>query len=79
MTTRRNFFMAASALAVTFASVGQTPAQAAEEPPNQADFLFVQTAKGMTFDDKPGDYSACDAICVQPVGDEEASLKGLAL
>jgi hypothetical protein len=54
MTTRRNFFMAAPTLAATLASVASTPAQAAEEPAKQADFLFVQTAKGMTFDKASG-------------------------
>ena len=46
MTTRRNFFIAAPALAASFTAA----AQAAEEPAAKADFLFVQTAKGMTFD-----------------------------
>ena len=50
MTTRRTFFVAAPAIAVSLASV----AHAAEEPPKEADFLFVQTAKGMTFDKSTG-------------------------
>ena len=54
MTTRRTFFMAAPALAGSLASVTSTLARAAEEPPKQADFLFVQTAKGMTFDKSTG-------------------------
>jgi hypothetical protein len=46
MTTRRNFFAAALAAScpITFKSVF------AEEAPKQADFLLVQSSKGMTFD-----------------------------
>jgi len=48
MTTRRGFVVAASALtASSFAGFGSALAQ---EAPKQADFLFVQSAKGMTFD-----------------------------
>jgi hypothetical protein len=50
MTTRRTLFVAAPALAASFASVKSALAQAAQEPAKQADFLFVQTSKGMTFD-----------------------------
>ena len=50
MTTRRTLFVAAPALAASLASVKSALAQAAQEPAKQADFLFVQTAKGMTFD-----------------------------
>lgn len=46
MTTRRTFILAASALAGA-ASMASTAARAAEE---SADFLFVQTADGMTYD-----------------------------
>jgi hypothetical protein len=53
MTTRRNFFMAASAVGASLISV----AHAAEEPSKQADFLFVQTAKGMTFDKSTGELT----------------------
>ena len=46
MTTRRSF-VAAKLAASTVASFRSAVAQ---EPPNQADFLFVQSSKGMTFD-----------------------------
>lgn len=54
MTTRRKLFAAIPALAATLASVKSALAQGAQEPPKQADFLFVQTAKGMTFDKVTG-------------------------
>jgi len=48
MTTRREFFVASSALAASsFAPFGSARAQDASK---QADFLFVQSAKGVTFD-----------------------------
>jgi hypothetical protein len=50
MTTRRTLFAAAPALVASLASAKSALAQAAQEPAKQADFLFVQTAKGMTFD-----------------------------
>jgi hypothetical protein len=50
MTTRRKFFIAVPALAATVASVTSTLAHGAEEQPDTVDFLFVQTAKSMTFD-----------------------------
>jgi hypothetical protein len=50
MTTRRTLFIAASALLASLAPPESALAQAAQEPAKQADFLFVQTAKGMTFD-----------------------------
>jgi len=50
MTTRRTLFVATPALAASLASVKSALAEAAQEPAKQADFLFVQTAKGMTFD-----------------------------
>jgi hypothetical protein len=50
MTTRRTLFAAAPALVASLASANSALAQAAQEPAKQADFLFVQTAKGMTFD-----------------------------
>jgi hypothetical protein len=50
MTTRRTLFAAAPALVASLASAKSAPAQAAQQPAKQADFLFVQTAKGMTFD-----------------------------
>jgi hypothetical protein len=50
MTTRRTLIAAAPAFAALLASVKSALAQTAQEPAKQADFLFVQTAKGMTFD-----------------------------
>ena len=50
MTTRRTLFAAAPALVASLASAKSALAQAARQPAKQADFLFVQTAKGMTFD-----------------------------
>jgi len=50
MTSRRTFLAAASALTASLASLKSARVEAAEEPPKQADFLFVQSAKGMTFD-----------------------------
>jgi hypothetical protein len=50
MTTRRTLFAAAPALVASLASANSALAQGAQEPAKQADFLFVQTAKGMTFD-----------------------------
>lgn len=49
MTTRRTF-IAASALAASAVPFKTILAQAAEEGPKEADFLFVQSAKAMTFD-----------------------------
>ena len=46
MTTRRALFVAVPAFAGSLASVKSALAQAAQEPAKQADFLFVQTAKG---------------------------------
>src|SRR5678816_2357080 len=48
MITRRAFI--AAALAAPAMPVGSALAQAVKEPGKQADFLFVQTAKSMTFD-----------------------------
>src|SRR5262252_7951468 len=48
MITRRTFI--AAALAVPAMPLGSVMAQAVKEDTKQADFLFVQTAKGMTFD-----------------------------
>jgi hypothetical protein len=50
MTTRRTLLAGAPALVASLASVKSALAQAAQKPAKQADFLFVQTAKGMTFD-----------------------------
>jgi hypothetical protein len=50
MTTRRTLFVAAPAVVASLASVKSALAQGAQEPAKQADFLFVQTAKRMTFD-----------------------------
>jgi hypothetical protein len=49
MTTRREFI--AAALAAPWVPLGSAMAQSAkDEEAKQADFLFVQTARGMTFD-----------------------------
>ena len=48
MITRRAFI--AAALAAPVVPVGSAMAQAVKESAKQADFLFVQTAKGMSFD-----------------------------
>jgi hypothetical protein len=48
MITRRTFI--AVVLAAPAVPLGSVMAQAVKEPAKQADFLFVQTAKGMTFD-----------------------------
>jgi hypothetical protein len=53
MTTRRTLFIAAPAFAATLAAGESARAQNAPDSSKTADFLFVQTAKGMTFD-KPG-------------------------
>src|SRR5438552_5453034 len=50
MTTRRTLFATLPVFAAWLLSVKSALAQAAQEPPKQADFLFVQTAKGMSFD-----------------------------
>ena len=49
MTSRRNFIAAATLLA-SAVPLRAALAQAPKEGAKQADFLFVQTAKGMTFD-----------------------------
>jgi hypothetical protein len=49
MTSRRSFIAAATLLA-SAAPLRAALAQAPKEGAKQADFLFVQTAKGMTFD-----------------------------
>jgi len=54
MTSRRDLFAAVPAFAAWLASVKSALAQAAQEPPKQADFLFVQTAKGIAFDRPTG-------------------------
>ncbi len=48
MITRRTFIAAAFAAPVV--PLGSAMAQAVKEPAKQADFLFVQTAKSMSFD-----------------------------
>jgi hypothetical protein len=48
MITRRSFI--AAALTVPALPLASATAQTAKEPAKQADFLFVQTAKGMRFD-----------------------------
>ncbi len=54
MTTRRGLFVAVPAFAASLLSVKSAFAQGAQEPPKQADFLFVQTAKGVMFDKSTG-------------------------
>ena len=53
MTTRRTFVSSATLLAST-STLQAAWAQKSEEPAKQADFLFVQTAKSMTFDKATG-------------------------
>jgi hypothetical protein len=48
--TKRLTFIAISALAASLIPLKSAFGQAAPEANNQADFLFVQTAKGMSFD-----------------------------
>jgi hypothetical protein len=48
MATRRTFI--AAALAAPLLPLGSALAQSVKEPAKQADFLFVQTAKSMSFD-----------------------------
>jgi hypothetical protein len=48
MVTRRTFI--ATALTAPIVPFNSVMAQAVKEPTKQADFLFVQTAKGMSFD-----------------------------
>ena len=48
MITRRTF-AAATALTASLAPLRSALVQAAEEPPKHADFLFVQTSKGISF------------------------------
>jgi hypothetical protein len=50
MTTRRTLSAAAPAIVASLASANSVLAQGAQKPAKQADFLFVRTAKGMTFD-----------------------------
>jgi len=47
MTTRRSFI---ATTAVAASSLASFKSAFAQEPPKQADFLFVQSSKGMTFD-----------------------------
>ncbi|MGA7932185.1 MAG: hypothetical protein WCA35_01260 [Kovacikia sp.] len=47
---KRRTFIAFSAMAASLAPGMSALAQAGKEPAKKADFLFVQTAKGMTFD-----------------------------
>src|ERR1700730_2340435 len=61
MTTRRALFAAAPALMASLASANSALAQGAQEPAKQADFLFVQTAKGMKFDKSMGNLALAGA------------------
>jgi hypothetical protein len=47
MTTRRSFI---ATTAIAASSLAAFKSAFAQEPPKQADFLFVQSSKGMTFD-----------------------------
>jgi len=49
MPTRRNFIVTAAIAASSLASLKAAVAQPTPEAPKEADFLFVQSAKGMTF------------------------------
>ncbi|MGE0038632.1 MAG: hypothetical protein AB7S93_23695 [Xanthobacteraceae bacterium] len=50
ITSRRRFIAATAAGASALASITDALAQATPEAPKQADFLFVQSAKGLAFD-----------------------------
>jgi hypothetical protein len=50
MTTRRTFIAASAVGAASLTTSRWALAQATHEPAKQADFLFVQTARGMSFD-----------------------------
>jgi len=54
MTTRRSLFRSAPALAASLAWAGSAHAQAAGKSAEMVDFLFVQTAKSMRFDQATG-------------------------
>jgi len=54
MTTRRTLFVAAPAFAATLAAGESARAQNVQSSSKTADFLFVQTAKGMAFDKTGG-------------------------
>jgi hypothetical protein len=54
MTTRRTLFVAAPAFTATLVASELARAQNAQDTSKTADFLFVQTAKGMTFDHAGG-------------------------
>ena len=54
MTTRRVLLAAAPALAASPPATSSALAQAGPEPAKQADFLFVQAAKAMSFDRAAG-------------------------
>jgi hypothetical protein len=57
MTARRSLFVAAPILAGGLSVTRPTLAQAVQEPAKQADFLFVQTARRMSFDRNTGRIS----------------------
>ncbi len=61
MTTRRTLFVAAPALAATLAAGEPARAQNPPHSSKTADFLFVQTAKGMAFD-KVGGKLALEGV-----------------
>ena len=49
-TTRRRFIMTAAVAASSIASLKSAHAQSTPQAPKDGEFLFVQSAKGMTFD-----------------------------
>jgi len=50
VTTRRSFIAPTAVVGSSAASVKSVFAQATRQAPGEADFLFMQSAKGMTFD-----------------------------
>jgi len=54
MTTRRKFIAASAFAASSLGAITSALAQAAAKPAKKADFLFVQSAKGMTYDKSVG-------------------------
>lgn len=50
MTTRRSFIAATAVAASSLVSIKAALAQPTPQHPGEAEFLFVQTSKGMTFD-----------------------------
>jgi hypothetical protein len=61
MTTRRTLLVAAPASAATLVAGDSARAQNPQDSSKTADFLFVQTAKGMVFD-KPGSKLTLEGV-----------------